>query len=292
MNDTSRSLLIEREKHLEDSLSRLESVVVAYSGGVDSSVLAYYARKMLGDRARIVIAVSQSIAEDELNEARVQARQFDWNLIEIQTDEVANPEYRKNDGQRCYFCKGALFEAMDMIAKREGYMNLAYGANVADLRDVRPGQRAADEYKVLSPLQQAELTKEEIRELAKAAGLPSWNKPQSACLSSRFPTFEIVTPERLKIVESAEMALRRLNLHDFRVRFHNLSKTDNGELALARIEFSQSELQQVMSDEKLQKGIIAGVRAAGFAFVTIDLEGYRQGSSNIVATPVQLTRHG
>lgn len=288
----STAQLIEREKHLIDSLSTLDSVVVAYSGGVDSSVLAYYARKILGERAQIVIAVSQSIAADELDDARAQARKFDWNLIEVSTEEVANPEYRKNDGQRCYFCKGALFEAMDAIAKREGFMNLAYGANVADLRDVRPGQRAADEYKVLSPLQQAELTKDEIRQLAKIAGLPSWDKPQSACLSSRFPTFETVTPERLKIVENAEMALRKLHLRDFRVRFHDLSKTDKGDLALARIEFSASELRKVLTDEQLQSGIIAGVKAAGFAFVTIDLEGYRQGSSNIVASPVQLIRHG
>ncbi|MBC7997981.1 MAG: TIGR00268 family protein, partial [Leptolyngbya sp.] len=152
----STAQLIERETRLIDSLSKLDSVVVAYSGGVDSSVLAYYARKILGERAQIVIAVSQSIAEDELDDARAQARKFNWKLIEVNTEEVANPEYRKNDGQRCYFCKGALFEAMDAIAKREGYINLAYGANVADLRDVRPGQRAADEYKVLSPLQQAE----------------------------------------------------------------------------------------------------------------------------------------
>lgn len=284
--------LIEREKHLIDSLSKLDSVVVAYSGGVDSSVLAHYARKILGERAQIVIAVSQSIAADELDDARAQARKFNWNLIEVKTEEVANPEYRKNDGQRCYFCKGALFEAMDAIAKREGYKNLAYGANVADLRDVRPGQRAADEYKVLSPLQQAELTKDEIRELAKIAGLPSWDKPQSACLSSRFPTFEAVTPERLKIVENAEMALRKLHLRDFRVRFHDLSKTDKGDLALARIEFSASELRKVLADELLRNGIIEGVKAAGFAFVTIDLEGYRQGSSNVVASPVQLIRHG
>ncbi|MBC7999454.1 MAG: hypothetical protein IAF58_15995, partial [Leptolyngbya sp.] len=124
------------------------------------------------------------------------------------------------------------------------------------------------------------------------AGLPSWDKPQSACLSSRFPTFETVTPERLKIVENAEMALRKLHLRDFRVRFHDLSKTDKGDLALARIEFSASELRKVLADEQLQNGIITGVKAAGFAFVTIDLEGYRQGSSNIVASPVQLIHHG
>ena len=294
------SRLAHREKKLIESLARLENVVVAYSGGVDSSLLAYYARNILGPRAKIVIAVSPSLAADELDEAREQARQFDWHLIEVKTDEVDNAEYRKNDGQRCYFCKGALFEAMNVIAEKEGFKALAYGANMADLADVRPGQRAAKEYKVLSPLQEAELTKEEIRELAKTAGLPSWDKPQSACLSSRFPTFETVTPARLKIVEAAEMALRKLGLKGFRVRFHSLNTSENGdpkngkEPALARIELSADDLRAVLENETLRSDVSAEVKSAGFAFVTIDLEGYRQGSSNIQTdfVKVELTGSG
>ncbi len=283
MNSTIESRLAEREAKLTAFLSRLTSVVVAYSGGVDSSLLAYYARKTLGERARIVIAVSPSLAADELEDARLQAQQFDWQLVEVKTEEVENPDYRKNDGQRCYFCKGALFEAMDALAKREGIFNLAYGANLADLSDIRPGQRAAAEYRVLSPLQDAQLTKDEIRELARRAGLPSWDKPQSACLSSRFPTFETVTSERLKIVEKAEIALRRLGLKGFRVRFHSLNtnQLQAPDLALARIELTLADLESVSTNERLREQLVAAVKDAGFSFVTLDLEGYRQGSSNV-----------
>ncbi len=297
----SESRLTAREGKLIDVLSRLDDVVVAYSGGVDSSLLAYYARKTLGGKARIVIAVSPSLAADELEEARLQADQFGWQLAQVNTEEVDNPDYRKNDGQRCYFCKGALFEAMDALAKREGFSNLAYGANLADLGDIRPGQRAAHEYKVMSPLQEAELTKDEIRELARRAGLPSWDKPQSACLSSRFPTFETVTPARLKVVEGAEIALRKLGFKGFRVRFHSLNSNHSKEqpggadFALARIELAGDDLRKVSTDDILREKLVFAVRQAGFSFVTIDLEGYRQGSSNVVVeaqTPVELTRRG
>lgn len=293
---TTESLLAERESKLIAVMSRLSSVVVAYSGGVDSSLLAYYARKMLAEKACIVIAVSPSLAQDELEDARQQAALFDWQLVEVSTDEVNNPDYRKNDGQRCYFCKGALFEAMDALAKREGFSNLAYGANLADLGDFRPGQRAAAEYNVISPLQEAELTKDEIRELARRAGLPAWSKPQSACLSSRFPTFETVTPARLKVVEKAEMALRKLGFQGFRVRFHSLNAN---ELVLARIELTPADLLRVSSSDSLRAELVAAVKSAGFSFVTLDLEGYRQGSSNVGSEneqpdfmPVELMRRG
>lgn len=291
---TTESLLAQREAKLIAALSRLESVVVAYSGGVDSSLVAYYARRLLGAKARIVIAVSPSLAYDELEDARAQAVRFCWDLVEVSTAEVDNPDYRKNDGQRCYFCKGALFEALDALAKREGFANLAYGANMADLSDVRPGQRAASEYKVISPLQEAELTKDEIRELAHRAGLPAWDKPQSACLSSRFPTFERVTPERLKMVESAEIGMRQLGFKGFRVRFHGLNQTADSagaEFALARIELSPLDWSRLAEDDEMRDKISSVVKQAGFAFVTVDIEGYRQGSSNI-GIPVELTRHG
>lgn len=357
MTSIVESALQEKEARLVETLARLESVVVAYSGGVDSSLLAFYARRALGDRARIVIAVSPSIAADELDDARLQAKKFGWELSEVYTAEVENPEYQKNDGQRCYFCKGALFEALDELAKNDKIDNLAYGANMADLKDFRPGQRAAAEYRVHSPLQEAELSKEEIRELAKRAGLPSWNKPQSACLSSRFPTFEVVTPSRLKKVEFAEIALRKLGFSGFRVRFHSLTGADSTsankplaepspksfdasaassmqnslhvdgfstigsilsamgkstatttdaaekELALARIELTPEDWQRVAQDDELRTQLVEAVKTAGFAFATLDLEGYRQGSSNIgmedssaaaaeVVTPVELTQRG
>jgi uncharacterized protein len=225
-----------KEAKLIGSLSKLGNVMIAYSGGVDSSVLAYYARRHLGEQAKVVIAISPSLAQEELSAARAQAQQFHWNLIEIQTNEVTKAEYQANDGKRCYFCKSTLFEAMDVLAGKLKIENLAYGANMDDLKDYRPGHRAAAEHKVLSPLQSAELTKEEIRYLGRRAALPSWDRPQAACLSSRFPTFQPVTIEGLKQVEEAELYLHELGFKQVRVRHY-----PGG---LAKIEVERSELKR------------------------------------------------
>lgn len=274
--------LKQKESLLVSMIAELDDLLVAYSGGVDSSLLAFYARKVLGPKARIVIAVSPSLATEELDAARAQAARFDWNLIEIATDEVLKPEYQVNDGQRCYFCKSTLFEAMEEIAQREGARHLAYGANVSDLGDIRPGHRAAAEHKVLSPLQSAGLVKQDIRDLARLNALPSWNRPQSACLSSRFPTFERVTQERLSMVERAEAALHELGFEQVRVRFHGLaSSNDREDLSLARIEIDAPEMVKINGNPQIMKEISRRLKQIGFTFVTLDLEGYRQGSGNV-----------
>jgi uncharacterized protein len=265
------SSLEEKESLLLSTIEETEKLIVAYSGGVDSSLLAYYARKALGDRAKVVIAVSPSLAQYELDAARSQADSFNWNLIEIKTDEVDKPEYQRNDQMRCYFCKSTLFAALDKLARDWEFKNIAYGANVDDLRDFRPGQKAAKEFNVLSPLQTAKLSKDEIRALAKQAGLPSWDRPQAACLSSRFPTWQPVTVTLLSQVERAEAYLHRLGFEQVRVRHHD---------HIARIELAQEELARLLTDTEAQRAVIEHLKSLGYEHVTVDLEGYKQGSSN------------
>lgn len=267
--------LTSKEKILCESLATLESVIIAYSGGVDSSLLAYYAKRQLGKAATIVIAVSPSLAEEELVAARAQAAALEWDLVEIKTDEVEKPEYARNDAQRCYYCKGTLFEALQNMAVEMGISNIAYGANVNDLGDFRPGQNAASEYKVLSPLLDAQLIKDDIRELARAAGLPSWDRPQSACLSSRFPTFQPVTIEGLSQVDRAETYLHSLGFRQVRVRHHG---------DIARIEIDAPEYASFLSDAQRLSEISARLKQIGYLYVTLDLEPYRQGSSNRTAS--------
>ena len=274
----------DKERRLEEIISGLESVIVAYSGGVDSSLVAYYARKTLGGKARVVIAVSPSLAEEELDAARLQAAQFEWELVEIRTDEVELPEYQRNDAQRCYFCKHTLFAALDKMAESLGVAHVAYGANADDLKDFRPGHRAAGEYGVVSPLTASALSKEEVRLLSRKAGLPSWDRPQAACLSSRFPTHVPVTVAGLSRVEQAERVLHEMGFRQVRVRHHD---------DLARIELELSEVSRLSQEPPLMHKISVRLKEIGYSYVTLDLEGYRQGSSNALAgrsrTPIQVS---
>ncbi|HEY9772916.1 MAG TPA: ATP-dependent sacrificial sulfur transferase LarE [Planktothrix sp.] len=283
--DTALSLKA-KEQLLIDTLGQAGSIIIAYSGGVDSSLLAYYARRTLGRNAKIVIAVSPSLAEEELSAARAQAEQFEWELIEITTNEVDKAEYQRNDLMRCYFCKSTLFEELDKMSEKLAIARIAYGANVDDLSDFRPGHKAAREHHVLSPLQSAQLTKVDIRELAKQAALPSWDRPQAACLSSRFPTFVQVTAPALSRVDKAESFIHSLGFRQIRVRNHVMPgdpATGEKQSLLARIEVEKSELERFSSNVDLMNKVDEELKKLGYDFVSLDLAGYRQGSGNAMS---------
>jgi uncharacterized protein len=259
-----------KEKRLQKELRALPSLVVAYSGGVDSAYLAFAAHQALGERMLAVTALSASYSERDRQEAAAVVARFRLPHEFIETDELANPAYRANNPDRCYFCKDELFDKLDDLVARRGFAAVAYGVNVDDQGDWRPGQRAAREHRVLAPLLDAGLTKADIRELARRAELPVWNRPASACLSSRIAYGIEVTPERLAVVEKGEEALRALGFRQFRVRHH-----DN----LVRIEIAPEELPRALSPEMARR-FVEIFKPLGFDFVTLDLEGYRSGSLN------------
>lgn len=263
-----------RYQRLAALLRGYGSCLVAYSGGVDSALLAVVARRELGDRALAAIADSPSLARRELADARALAERFDVPVRVVRTAEFDNPAYLENPSNRCYFCKHELFTELVPLARAEGLAMIAYGENASDVGDHRPGAQAAAEFQVRAPLKEAGLTKADIRELSAALGLPTADKPQLACLSSRIPYGEAVAPEKLRMIEAAEDALRDLGLHEVRVRHHELKQG-----ALARIELGPAELPR-LAEAGLAARAAAAVKAAGYLHATLDLLGYRRGSLN------------
>ena len=259
-----------KQATLESGLRALGSVMVAYSGGIDSAYLAFVAHRVLGERMLAVIADSASLPRTHLADAVAFAAEHGIPLHIIHTAELANPEYRRNDSQRCFHCKDELFSQMETFRSQTSFQSIAYGRNLDDNGDFRPGQRAAVIHHALAPLADAQLTKADIRTLAQAAELRIWDKPASACLSSRVEYGRAVTPEVLAQVEAAEESLRELGYRQFRVRYH-------GELA--RVEIAREELPRALTLESLDQ-ITAALRSVGFQYVTLDTAGYRSGSMN------------
>jgi uncharacterized protein len=260
----------EKESVLLARLAELPSLIVALSGGADSAYLAWAAHEVLGTRALSVTALSPSYSAHDrtIVEEFVSQRGLRHEFIE--THEMENPAYRANAADRCYFCKDELFSALDELARARGFAAVAYGVNGDDTLDFRPGHRAATEHQVLAPLLDAGLSKAEIRLLSHRAGLPTWDRPASACLASRLPYGTEVTPERLGLVERGEAALRELGFRQFRVRLHD---------KLARVEISPDEMPRALAPE-MAAAIADRLKVAGFTYVALDLEGYRQGSLN------------
>jgi pyridinium-3,5-biscarboxylic acid mononucleotide sulfurtransferase len=250
------------------------SCLVAYSGGVDSVFLARVAHDVLGDRALAAIADSPSLPRRELQEALDLATQFKFPVRVIKTQEFDNQNYTANPANRCYFCKHELFEELTPLAKAEKFAVVAYGENASDIGDFRPGAQAAAEFQVRAPLKEAGLTKAEIRELSAQLGLPTADKPQMACLSSRVPYGEMVSPAKLSMIERAEYVLRDLGFYDVRVRHHELQNQ-----SLARIELAPAEIPALLGNGKLAK-VAEELKKIGYAHVTLDLLGYRRGSTN------------
>jgi len=263
--------LVARRDRLLQILRGYGRLAVAYSGGVDSAVVAKAARVALGDAAIAVTAASESLARGELEEATELAGRIGIAHRVIRTEEFADPNYLRNNSDRCYFCKSELYGRLEGLMGVLGVEAIASGANLDDKGDHRPGMRAAGEHGVKHPLQEAGLTKDHVRELARAWGLPTWDKPATPCLSSRIAYGEDVTPERVRMIDAAEGWLRRRGLRLLRVRYH---KGD-----LARIEVPVEELARLAGPE-VRRDLIPAFRELGFKFVTLDLEGFRSGSLN------------
>jgi pyridinium-3,5-biscarboxylic acid mononucleotide sulfurtransferase len=262
--------LVQKHFALRRLLDDIPSLIVAYSGGVDSAFLAYVATDVLGPRALCITADSPSYPDRHRQIARDLSERFGFRHEIIHTGEMARPEYRANPANRCYYCKHELYTHLSAIARERGVAVVADGSNADDRGDYRPGRQAAREFGVRSPLDEAGLTKAEIRELSRQAGLPTWDEPASACLSSRIPYFSEVTDEKLRTIERAEEVLRGLGFRICRVRHHD---------TIARIELGQEEMARAI-DPAVAAAIDGELRALGYQHVTIDLRGYRLGSLN------------
>jgi uncharacterized protein len=267
----------DKDAALRRTLAELPSLVVAYSGGVDSAYLALVATEVLGDRSFCITADSPSYPERHRAMARQIAADFGLHHEFIRTGEMERPEYRANPANRCYFCKHELYTHLSRIAAARGIAAIADGSNADDRGDYRPGRQAAREFGVVSPLDAVGLRKAEIRELSRRAGLPTWDEPASACLSSRIPYFSEVTAEKLRMIEQAEAVLRDLGFRVCRVRHHDGAGDDAA--AIARIEIGRDEMPRAL-DPEVSDTIDRALRAIGYRHVTLDLRGYRLGSLN------------
>jgi uncharacterized protein len=274
MGDASLHLADAKQQTLFTKLAELPSVIVALSGGTDSAYLAWAAHQVLGAKALSVTALSASYSAFDREQVELFLKTTGVNHEFIETHELENPAYRANAADRCYFCKDELFSVLDELTETRQIGKVAYGVNADDTFDFRPGHRAAAEHRVLTPLLDADLHKPEIRHLSQLAGLPSWDRPASACLSSRIPYGTEVTPERLSMVERGEAALRGLGFRQFRVRLHD---------KLARVELSPDEMPRALTPA-MAGAMAQALKAAGFVYVALDLEGYRQGSLNETLT--------
>jgi len=266
------ALLREKQEKLFAVLRGLDRLIVAYSGGADSAYLVWAAHQVLGDRTLAITADSASMPESHKRDAEQFVLQFGIPHEYVATNEFDNPDYLKNDANRCYHCKDELFIRLEQLGRERGFQHIVYGVNADDLGDYRPGQNAAKLHQVKAPLVEARLTKAEIRELSRLAGLPTWDRPASACLSSRIPYGTPVTIQNVKTVENGEEQLKSLGFRQFRVRYH-------GELV--RLEIAADEMEKALTAEMARR-FTAIFKQLGFKYVTLDLQGYRQGSMNEV----------
>ena len=271
--------LAAKRAFLDDNLRALGRTLIAYSGGVDSAFLAWVTHRVLVNDMLAVIADSPSLARAQLADATSFASEQSIPLEIIVTDELDRPEYARNDHSRCFHCKKELFTVLEEFGSKRGFESIAYGVNVDDQGDFRPGQIAAQQHRVAAPLFEAGLTKQEIRDLARASGLRIWDKPASACLSSRIEYGREVTREALAIIEQGEEALRALGFRQFRVRHHG---------DIVRIEIAREELSQALNPETAAE-FVRIFKGLGFKFVTLDLEGFRSGSMNAMLAAEVLT---
>lgn len=277
---TTLPILDEKAERLRQILAKGGRLVVAYSGGVDSAFLAWTAHQVLGSKMCAVIADSASLARTHLEDALTFAREHEIPVEVVETRELENPAYVRNDAMRCFHCKDELFTVLESYRETREFNAIAYGVNVDDEGDFRPGQKAAHQHHVLAPLLESGLNKVEIRELARLANLRVWDKPASACLSSRMEYGRAVTPEALSVIERGEDTLRALGFRQFRVRHH-------GEIV--RIEIAREELPRALTAE-MAATFTTEFKGLGFKFVTLDLEGFRSGSMNQLLTTEELLR--